>query len=282
MPHTNTTMPCSISPDSYAFLQRWIYTSSGIVLDAHKSYLLESRLTPVIEREGMRSIDDLCMQLRQGRPGLSRKVVEAMTTHETLFFRDTAPFEALRKTIVPQLLATRPRGHKINIWSAAASSGQEAYSLAMILLECGVAPSEVSILGTDLSEKVLERARLATYGKFEVGRGLPAEYLTRYFQLRYDANGLAEYKLRDIVRQMVRFEPHDLRTSFRGRGPFDIIFCRNVLIYFDTKTKEDILRELRSVMARDSFLLLGAAETIGSVEGFQRVHMDDAIAYVSK
>ncbi|MEZ2346833.1 protein-glutamate O-methyltransferase CheR [Terriglobus sp. RCC_193] len=277
-----STMPSSISPDSYAFLQRWIHISSGIVLDAHKSYLLESRLAPVIEREGMRSIDDLCMHLRQGTPGLSRKVVEAMTTHETLFFRDTTPFEILRKTIVPQLLVTRPRGHKINIWSAAASSGQEAYSLAMILIECGVAPGEVSILGTDLSEKVLERARLATYGKFEVSRGLPADYLARYFQLHHDANGLPEYQLRDIIRQMVRFEPLDLRANFRGRGPFDIIFCRNVLIYFDTKTKEDILREMRSVMSRGSFLLLGAAETIGSVEGFQRVHMDDAIAYVSK
>jgi chemotaxis protein methyltransferase CheR len=275
-------MPSSISVDSYAFLQRWIHTYSGIALDAHKSYLLESRLIPIIEREGIGSINDLCMHLRQGRPGLSRKVVEAMTTHETLFFRDTAPFEALRKTILPQLLATRPRGHKITVWSAAASSGQEAYSLAMALLECRITPAEVSILGTDLSEKVLERARRATYGRFEVSRGLPAEYLARYFQLRYDSNGIAEYQLRDIVRQMVRFEPHDLRTSFRGRGPFDIILCRNVLIYFDTKTKEHILRELRSVMARGSFLLLGAAETIGSVEGFQRVQMGDAIAYASE
>lgn len=274
MPFTQTTQP--ISPDNYAYLQRWIQSSSGIVIDAHKSYLLESRLNPIADNEGLRSIDDLCQQLRQAKPGLARKVVEAMTTHETLFFRDSAPFEALRKNLIPQLLRDRPRGHKLQIWSAAASSGQEAYSLAMLLLECGVTPAEVSILGTDLSEKVLERARAATYGAFEVSRGLPADFLARYFTKRD-----GDYVVRDHVRQMCRFEPLDLRASFRGRGPFDVILCRNVLIYFDTTTKEGILRELRASMARGGYLMLGSAETIGTVPGFKRISTADAIAYAA-
>jgi chemotaxis protein methyltransferase CheR len=280
MPLTATEPKLSIAPENYAFLQRWIHNASGIVIDTHKTYLLESRLAPVVEAEGLRSIDDLCQQLRSVKPGLARKVIEAMTTHETLFFRDNAPFDALRRSIIPQLVAARPRGHKLNVWSAAASSGQEAYSLAMVLLECGVAPSDVSILGTDISEKVLERARLATYGRFEVGRGLPSDYLARYLQLQHDANGRPEYKVRDFVRNMVHFEPLDLRSSFRGRGPFDIILCRNVLIYFDTNTKASILRELHSAMARGAFLMLGTAETIGVTEGFHRAQLGEAIAYV--
>jgi len=275
MPFTHSSRQ-PIHPDSYAFLQRWIHRSSGIVLDTHKAYLLESRLDPIVDREGLGSINDLCQHLRQGKPGLARQVVEAMTTHETLFFRDSAPFDALRKTLIPTLLRERPRGHKLQIWSAAASSGQEAYSLAMMLLECGITPAEVAILGTDISEKVLERARAATYGAFEISRGLPPEYLTRYFERRGEA-----YQVRDQIRQMVRFEALDLRASLHGRGPFDIILCRNVLIYFDTATKEGILNEIRATMSRGGYLMLGTAETIGAVEGFRRISTTDAIAYAA-
>ncbi|MDE1161580.1 MAG: protein-glutamate O-methyltransferase CheR [Acidobacteriaceae bacterium] len=271
-----STATHTVSAESYSFLQTWIQRASGIVIDANKSYLLESRLGPIVEREHLGSIDTLCHSLRAGKPGLAQKVIEAMTTHETLFFRDHAPFEALRTSILPALLRERPRGHKLTLWSAAASSGQEAYSLAMMLLEMGLTPGEVSILATDLSEKVLERARAGIYGNFEVSRGLPSTLQTRYFERHGE-----EWQLRPNVRSMVRFDTLDLRNSLSGRGPFDVIFCRNVLIYFDAETKRGILRELRSTLARGGHLFLGTAEAVSLSDGFRRVQTADAISYIA-
>jgi chemotaxis protein methyltransferase CheR len=265
-----------ISEQSYAFLQRWIHRESGIVIDESKDYLLRSRLAPIVEREKLSGFDQLCTHLASGKPGYSRQVVEAMTTHETLFFRDRAPFDALRTSILPALIASLPRGQKLQIWSAAASSGQEAYSIAMLLQDAGLTSHEASILGTDLSDKVLKRARTGIYGNFEVNRGLPADYLTRYFQPLG-----TEWQVCDAVRQMVRFEQMDLRQSLRNYGPFDVIFCRNVLIYFDPITKQRILEDLYRSLTRRGHLFLGAAENVGQHRDFQRVQFGDAIAYAA-
>ncbi len=264
----------SISPESYHYLQQWIHRESGIVIDKDKSYLLQARLAPVLERENLASLETLCGRLRGGAPGVARQVVDAMTTNETLFFRDKAPFDALRHHIVPQLLTNRAE-RKLAFWSAAASSGQEAYSLAMLLLDMGLTSHEVDIFGSDLSGEILKKAELGIYGRFEVNRGLPPEYLDRYF----DRLG-ADWQVKEHVRKMVRFQHLDLRSTFRVHGPFDVVLCRNVLIYFDAETKVNILREIRRSLTTGGFLLLGAAETAGSsVAGFQRTVFGQAVAY---
>jgi len=179
-----------------------------------------------------------------------------MTTNETLFFRDASVFEALRDKILPSLLESRKFSRTLNIWSAAASSGQEAYSLAILLLEMGLAAWNVRILGTDLNNQIVAQARTGRYIQVEVNRGLPAKYLVKYFQ----RVGL-EWQVKDELRRMVEFRAFDLRQSMRGLGPFDLVLCRNVLIYFDVKTKKQILGEIRGVLNAQGLLLLGSAET---------------------
>jgi chemotaxis protein methyltransferase CheR len=247
----------SITAENYAFLQDQIYKGSGIVLDDTKLYLIESRLIPIVRKERVGTLNDLCALIRavEGAP-LKKQVVEAMTTNETLFFRDAGAFEALQKTVLPGLVEQRKSVRRISIWSAASSSGQEAYSLAMLLLEMGLAEWQIRILGTDLNDQILDRARAGRYIQIEVNRGLPAKYLVKYFQRA----GL-EWQIKDEVRKMVEFAPLDLRRSLRTMGPFDLVLCRNVLIYFDIETKIKILREIRQTMFAKGLLLLGSAET---------------------
>jgi chemotaxis protein methyltransferase CheR len=265
-----------ITTENYTFLQQHVYKESGIVLDASKQYLLEARLAPIARREGVGSLNDLCRLLRGvQRSDLKREVVEAMTTNETLFFRDLAPFEALRKHVLPKVRERNSSSRSLSIWSAAASTGQEAYSIAIILLEAGLADWNIRILGTDLNESVLERARTGRYLQVEVNRGLPAASLVKYF----DRQGL-EWQLKEYVRRMVRFEPFDLRRSMTGKGPFDIIFCRNVLIYFDLETKRQILSEIYRTMVPGGFVTLGAAETMLNLNNdFQRRTFDQSTYY---
>jgi chemotaxis protein methyltransferase CheR len=266
--------PPGISTENYRYLQQEIYRESGIVLDADKHYLLESRLTPVVREARLSSLDELCERLRaKTDAALSQQVIEALTTNETLFFRDVAPFEALRHRLIPELLAKRPE--KLAIWSAAASSGQEAYSIAMLLREMGLAERPVDILGTDLSAQILERARAARYMQFEVNRGLPAPYLVKYFR----REGL-DWQLKDEVRTMVRFYRFDLRQPMAGLGKFDIVFCRNVLIYFDVPTKTKILEQILGVLNPGGYLLLGGAETTLNLHGqFERVPVGNTVVY---
>ncbi len=265
-----------ISPDNYAYLQREIYKDSGIVLDADKHYLLESRLMPIVRSEGMASLDELCARVRsQVSPKLRQEVVEAMTTNETLFFRDVSPFDALRTQILPEIKAQRLQQRKVSFWSAAASSGQEAYSLAILLLEMGFGDWQIEIVGTDLSEHILERARIAKYMQIEVNRGLPAPYLVKYFQ----REGL-DWRLKEQVRKMVRFRRFDLRQNMQGLGLFDVVMCRNVLIYFDVDTKKKILGEVRRVMQPGGYLLLGGAETTVNLDdNFRRTPIGQAVFY---
>jgi chemotaxis protein methyltransferase CheR len=187
-----------------------------------------------------------------------------MTTNETLFFRDPTVFDALKTTIIPTLMKAREATRRLSFWSAAASSGQEAYSLAIMLLEMGL-PAQgwsIEIMGTDLSSQVLDRARQGRYMQIEVNRGLPAPYLVRYFSKQ----GL-EWQLKDNVRSMASFQKFDLRQSPMSVGTFDVVFCRNVLIYFDVPTKKKILGGLRSVLRDDGCLLLGGAEAILDLDG---------------
>jgi chemotaxis protein methyltransferase CheR len=279
---TNSTRPDSgawdgISPGSYKFLQDYVYRESGIVLEDDKHYLLQARLMPILKKDQLKTIDDICDRLRMGNADLRQRVVEAMTTNETLFFRDPGVFDALKTTIIPTLMKAREATRRLSFWSAAASSGQEAYSLAIMLLEMGL-PAQgwsIEIMGTDLSNHVLDRARQARYMQIEVNRGLPAPYLVRYFSKQ----GL-EWQLKDNIRSMASFQKFDLRQSPSALGTFDVVFCRNVLIYFDVPTKKKILGGLRNVLRDDGYLLLGGAEAILDLDGgYARQVVGQASAY---
>ena len=263
-----------VSEENYQYLQQEIYRQSGIVLDDDKHYLLESRLMPVARAARLANLDELCARLRSCADApLARKVIEALTTNETLFFRDIAPFDALRQKLIPELLAKR--SPKLTVWSAAASSGQEAYSIAMLLKELGTGGRPVEILGTDLSEQVLDRAREAKYAQFEVNRGLPAPYLVKYFR----REGL-DWQLKDEIRTMVKFRRFDLRQPMATLGKFDIVFCRNVLIYFDVQTKIKILNQILTVLNPGGYLFLGGAETALNLQGsFERVPIGSTVVY---
>lgn len=250
-----------ISPRNYTFLQTYIYRESGIVLDDDKQYLFESRLRPIVIREGLASIDALCDLVATGRsPALATRVIDAMTTNETLFFRDTAIFEVMKTTVLPELIAAAGT-RKLRIWSAASSTGQEAYSLAITLLEARIDPSRVEIIGTDLCEQVVERAATGKYVQFEVGRGMPILLLMKYFT----KVGL-DWQIKPEVRNMVHFQKLDLRGSFAALGKFDLVLCRNVLIYFDATTKEQIIASIARTILPGGMLVLGCAETLISVD----------------
>jgi chemotaxis protein methyltransferase CheR len=280
---TPTTTPAEFLPENYAFLQEFIYRESGIVLDSGKQYLLDARLLSLAREEGLRTLNDLCALLRaqngqKEHAALRQKVIDAITTNETYFLREPAHFEALRRVILPELLKMRENTRRLRFWSAAASTGQEAYSLAMLLLEMGLGGWNIEILGTDLSSKVLERARAGRYSQLEVNRGLPASYLLKYFQ----REGL-QWEIQDEVKRLVRFQQFDLRSPMRALGPFDAVFCRNVLIYFDLPTKTRIIAEIHGTLFRGGYLFLGSTETGLPVgERFERKSIGEATLYEAK
>lgn len=246
-----------IAPENYSYLQDYIYRESGIVLEDKKQYLLEARLSSVAREEGVRTLDDLCSLLRATRgAGLRQKVVDAMTTNETYFMRETAHYDALRNVLVPELMKVKQDTRRLRFWSAASSTGQEAYSLAMMLLEMGLGNWSIEILGTDLCSRVVEQASRGSYSQLEMNRGLPAPYLVKYFR----RSGL-QWEIKDELKRMVRFQQFDLRSSMRSLGPFDAVFCRNVLIYFDMATKLKIIDEIHGTLFRGGHLFLGSTET---------------------
>ena len=268
-----------IGTENYRFLQEHVYAHAGIVLENDKHYLFQSRLSPIVRQLGLGSINDLCAVLRATRPAeLGRQVVEAMTTNETYFFREPAQYDAIQTVLLPRLLQERQALRKLRFWSAASSTGQEAYSLAMMLLAEGLSGWDVHILGTDYCSRVLERARSGTYHQIEVNRGLPAALLVKHFR----RCGM-DWQLSEAVRRMVHFEIIDLRESMRALGPFDLVFCRNVLIYFDGETKKRILKELHGTLFRGGWLLLGGAETAFGVEDcFERQVVGGTTVYVAR
>ena len=264
---------------NYRLLQEHVYSQSGIVLGEDKHYLFEARLAPILRQFSLGSINDLCALLRAAcETDMGRQVVEAMTTNETYFFRDPAHYDAIRTVLLPRLKEERRNTKKLRFWSAAASTGQEAYSLAMLLLGDGLSDWNVQILGTDFSSQVLERARSGKYQQIEVNRGLPAARLVKYF-----TRSGVDWQVSEVVRRMAHFETIDLRKSMRALGPFDLVFCRNVMIYFDAETKKNILRELHGTLFRGGWLLLGGAETaFGVEEFFERQTVGNAIVYVAR
>jgi len=265
-----------LQPESYRFLQDYVYRESGIVLDGDKHYLFEARLMPIMQSLRLGSLNDLCAML--GDPNqalLKRQVVDAMTTNETFFFRDPAQYDALRSVVLPGLIAQRQDTRKLSFWSAASSSGQEAYSLAMMLLDMGLGDWKIKIQGTDLSSKMVERSRTGRYLQIEVNRGLPASCLIKYFTRA----GL-EWQLKDEVRRLVDFTPFDLRQNMSSLGPFDVVFCRNVLIYFDMEVKRRILDQIHGTLFRGGYLLLGGSETtLNLTNRFDRQILGQSVFY---
>lgn len=269
----------AILSENYRFLQEHVYAQSGIVLEKDKHYLFESRLLPIAARLGLGSIDELCAVLRDDQKNeLSRQVVEAMTTNETYFYRDPAHYAAIRSGLLPRLREQRREGRRLRFWSAAASTGQEAYSLAMTLLEEAFADWDIQIMGTDFSARVIARARAARYQQIEVNRGLPVSLLIKYF-----TRAGVEWQLHDEPRRLARFEEIDLRQNIRALGIFDLIFCRNVMIYFDSATRIKLLEQLRDCLEPGGWLLLGVAESANEItRWFDRQTIAGATVYVAK
>ncbi len=257
-----------MTPLDYDYLRRLLKERSGLVLAADKQYLVESRLLPVARRAGVAGLGDLVQKLKgsQAEP-LVVEVVEAMTTNESFFFRDKIPFEHFRASIMPALLAARAAQRRIRIWCAAASTGQEPYSLAMALKEMAgsIAGWRIEIVATDLSNEVLEKARAGIYSQFEVQRGLPIQLLVKYFSQIGDT-----WQIVPDIRAMVQYRALNLLADFSHLGTFDLVFCRNVLIYFDQATKTAVLDRIARITDRGGYLVLGAAETVvGLTESFK-------------
>lgn len=245
--------------EDFDFLSKLLYARSGLVLTPDKTYLLESRLMPIARKRELRGLDELVAQLRLREDSLTVDVVEAMTTNESFFFRDNKPFDQFRSVILPNLLKTRANKKSFRIWCAAASSGQEPYSLSMILKEdqARLLGWRTEIVATDLSREILDKARSGVYSQFEVQRGLPIQLLLKYFHKRED-----QWEINPSVRSMVQFKEQNLLQDLRGLGQFDVVFCRNVLIYFDQPTKTRVLDGIAQQMTEDGVLYLGGAETV--------------------
>jgi chemotaxis protein methyltransferase CheR len=260
----------TMGANDFEYVQELVRKRSAIVLEAGKEYLVESRLSAVARAEGFASIEHLVVELRRTQAnGLHRKVIEAMTTNETAFFRDLHPFEALRAQLIPELMQRRGAQRQLTIWCAACSSGQEPYTIAMLLREYFPALGgwRVRILGTDLSREVLDRAKAARYSQAEVNRGLPAAFLVKYFRKQG-----VEWQVVDDIRRIVEFGELNLNEVWSGVPPCDLVFMRNVLIYFDVETKKTILAKLRRVLRPDGYLFLGGAETTMNLDdAYQRV-----------
>ena len=251
-----------MTSQDFQIIADFVKREAGIVLGADKTYLVDSRLGSVAGRFGFADVAALARGLLPGPPGLKLAVIDAMTTNESFFFRDTTPFQHFEQVILPALAVARKTTGRIRIWSAACSTGQEPYSLAMQLLERkslwqGL---QVEIVGTDLSPSALNRAREGRYSQFEVQRGLPIQLLVKYFRQEGTS-----WIISDEIKRMVRFQEGNLLAPMTGMGLVDVIFCRNVLIYFDVATKTDILDRMAKVLRPDGYLILGAAETMMGV-----------------
>jgi chemotaxis protein methyltransferase CheR len=250
----------------YDYLCKLLKERSGLILSADKQYLVESRLIPLARRSGVNGISELVQKMKAGVEAIIVSVVEAMTTNETFFFRDKVPFDHFRETIMPAMLDARKNRRCLRIWCAASSTGQEPYSLAMILkdMSAALAGWRVEILATDLSQEVLEKCKAGLYSQFEVQRGLPIQMLVKHFK---QVNEM--WQISPEIRAMVQFRQLNLLHDFSQLGRFDVIFCRNVLIYFDQDTKVGVFNRLAKMCEPDGFLVLGAAETVvGLTTGF--------------
>jgi chemotaxis protein methyltransferase CheR len=248
-----------VTPLDYEFLRKLLRERSGLDLSADKQYLVESRLIPLARKAGLPGIAELVQKIRSGTDPLTSDVVEAMTTNETFFFRDKIPFDHLREAVLPELMQARANRRSLRIWCAASSSGQEPYSIAMCLkgIGAGLAGWRVEILATDLSQAVLEKSRAGIFSQFEVQRGLPIQMLVKHFTQVGEL-----WQLNADIRAMVQHRQLNLLQDFSHLGTFDVIFCRNVMIYFDQDTKAGVFDRLAKVLEADGILALGAAESV--------------------
>jgi chemotaxis protein methyltransferase CheR len=256
-----------VTPPDYEYLRKLLKDQSGLDLSADKQYLIESRLLPLARKSGVPGISELVQKMKAGSAALVTQVVEAMTTNETFFFRDKVPFDHFRQLIMPEILKARASRKSVRIWCAAGSTGQEPYSLAMCLKEMGAALAgwRTEIIATDLSQEVLEKSKAGIYSQFEVQRGLPIQMLVKYFKQTGEF-----WQINADIRAMVQHRQLNLLHDFSQLGTFDVIFCRNVLIYFDQDTKINIFNRLHRATEPDGFLALGAAETVvGLTEAFK-------------
>ncbi len=250
----------TLPADDFSYLSQLMHERAAIVLEPGKEYLALSRLDPVAREMGVGSVAALVEVLRgeESSSALHDQVIDALTTNETTFFRDFNPFESMRSDVLPELIERKQRTRTLAIWSAGCSSGQEPYSIAMAIREYfpELLTWQLSILGTDISGSVLDRARRGRYGQLEVNRGLPANLLVRHF-----TRAGMEWEIEEPIRRMVRFQRHNLVDAWPAMPPFDLVFMRNVMIYFDVETKREVLGRMRGQLAPHGFLLLGASET---------------------
>ena len=260
-----------MTPPDYEYLRKLLKDHSGLDLSADKQYLIESRLLPLARKCGLSGIPDLITKIRAGSSTHTVQVVEAMTTNETFFFRDKVPFDHFRDTIMPEVLKARAARRSIRIWCAAGSTGQEPYSLAMCLKEMGAALAgwRVEITATDLSQEVLEKSKAGIYSQFEVQRGLPIQMLVKYFKQSGEL-----WQINPELRAMVQHRQLNLLQDISHLGTFDVIFCRNVLIYFDQQTKAGIFGKISRMLEPDGVLALGAAESVVGITNLFRPYPD--------
>lgn len=249
----------TVSPEDFSFYKKFLYEKSGLSLGDDKVYLVVSRLTPVARKWGFNSLSEMTknLKLSPDRKMLS-EIIDAMTTNETLFFRDDRPFKYFKTNLLPEIIKNREIRKSIRIWSAACSTGQEPYSIAMSLLDILPNPEnwKIDLVATDISENALNQARRGEFNQFEIQRGMPIQLLMKYF--KQDGQN---WKIADKVRNLVRFENFNLLNPMDKFGTFDIIFCRNVLIYFDETTKKKVIQGLVKRMAPDGYIFLGGSET---------------------
>ena len=268
----------AIDADDFAYVRTLCRDRSGIVLEEGKEYLVEARLTPVAAQAGYVSLHDLITQLRHpSSQALQRQVVEALAIHETQFFRDGHPFDTLKAAILPELIAKRAASRQLNLWCAAASSGQEPYSVAMLLVEHfpHLADWRVQLIASDISDTVVAQAQQGNYSQVEVMRGLPASLLEKHFH-RQGGN----WRISEQIRRQVAFQTINLIHAWPPLPPMDIILLRNVLIYFEVDTRKSILARVRQLLKPDGYLFLGSAETTINVDSaFEKVQFDKTVCY---
>ncbi len=259
-----TTTGTGLPEEDFDYLRELMHVRAAIVLEPGKEYLALSRLEPVARDHGLTTVSELVglLRTRELTSAIHDQVVDALTTNETTFFRDFNPWESLRTRVLPELLARKERTRTLAIWSAGCSSGQEPYSVAMSIREHvpELLTWQLSILGTDISSSVLDRARAGRYGQLEVNRGLPAHLLVRHF-----TRAGMEWEIEEPIRRMVRFERHNLNDAWPSMPPFDLVLMRNVMIYFETEAKRQVLAKMHRQLAPHGYLLLGASETTYSL-----------------
>lgn len=268
-----------IRPEDFEFLQRVVREEAGLMLEPGKEYLAETRLGILARREGLESLQRLIQKIRGEPPtgALRRRAVEAMLTHETSFFRDPQVFEVIRRRVLPELITLRSAEKRLDVWCAAAASGQEPYSLAMVVREYQPVLSgwTVRMMATDLSEPVLARARRGEFSGLEMGRGLSRELRDRHFRVHGST-----WRIRDELRDMVEFTRMNLAGPWTGLPRFDLVLMRNVLIYFEAAEKRAVLERLRQHLRPGGLLFLGSTETSFQIHGgFERVTLDGVSAY---